>query len=231
LQTLESLLGVLGNIKRVYWNKATFEYYPETEDEFKRINILPAFFFVHEIPMDDPVLVSTADLTNYLGHINTFEGLAVPMSFYRETKIEYSAGRYINSFFNSYFIIEGLFGNGQWRKDAVVAELTKSPVFSGFVQAFLDEAAKINDPAEGWTKAQIDAELQKRTQPYTVEGVVKLIVETRGKLHHFSVASTQQQGTPFNHLDYKKIALISLTLASNALTHYIDTELAKTESN
>jgi hypothetical protein len=25
LQTLESLLGVLGNIKRVYWNKATFE--------------------------------------------------------------------------------------------------------------------------------------------------------------------------------------------------------------
>lgn len=33
LQTLESLLGVLGNIKRVYWNKATFEYYPETTEE------------------------------------------------------------------------------------------------------------------------------------------------------------------------------------------------------
>src|SRR5438128_1809113 len=44
LQTLESLLGVLGNIRRVHWTKATFEYYPETTEEYQRFNILPAFF-------------------------------------------------------------------------------------------------------------------------------------------------------------------------------------------
>jgi len=152
LQTLESLLGVLGNIKRVYWNKATFEYYPETTEEFQRFNILPAFFFMHEIPMDDPVEVSIADLTPYLRHIDTLNGLAVPMSFYREAKIEYSAGRYINSFFNSYFIIEGLFGNGKWRKEAVVKELTTSQVFSGFVKGLIDEVGNNNDPNEGMTK-------------------------------------------------------------------------------
>jgi hypothetical protein len=60
-----------------------------------------------------------------------------------------------------------------------------------------------------------------------VEGLVKLIVETRGKLHHFSIASTQAQGTPFNHLDYKKISIISFTLAGQSLTHYTQEELAK----
>lgn len=227
LQTLESLLGVVGNIKRIYWNKATFEYYPETEEEFKRINVMPAFFFMHEIPMNDPAHIPNADLKAYLEHIDTFEGLAVPMSFYREAKIEYGSGRYINCFFNSYFIIEGLFGNGKWRKEAIIAEFTKSQVFSGFVQQLLNEAEKITDPAEGWTKAQIEEELNKRSQPYTVEGLVKLIVETRGRLHHFSFGSTQQQGTPFNHLEYKRIALMGFTLAGNAIIHYIQEELGK----
>lgn len=228
LQTLESLLGTLGNIKRVYWNKATFEYYPETEAEFKRFNILPAFFFMHEFPMDDPALVSIADLTPYLRHIDTLNGLAAPMSFYREAKAEYSVGRYINSFFSSYFIIEGLFGNGQWRQRDVVRELTQSPVFSSFVKAYLDEVAMNNDPGEGMTKAQLIEELQN--QPFTVEGLVERIVETRGRLHHFSVTSTQTQGTPFNHLDYKRISLISFIFAGQSLTHYIERELAKPKS-
>lgn len=226
LQTLESLLGVLANIKRVFWNKATFEYYPETTEEFNRINILPAFFFMHEIPLDDPIEISIADLTPYLRRLDNLNRLAVPMSFYREAKVEYSAGRYINSFFNSYFIIEGLFGNGKWRKEAVVKELTDSSVFSGFVQSFLDEVDKNNDPNEGLTKAQLTDELQKINQPFTVEGLVKCLVETRGRLHHFSIASSKAQGTPFNHLDYKSISLIGFVMAGNSLMHYLQAELA-----
>jgi hypothetical protein len=230
LQTLESLLGTLGNIKRVYWNKATFEYYPETEAEFRRFNVLPAVFFMHEFPMDDPALVSIADLTPYLRHIDALNGLAAPMSFYREAKAEYSVGRYINSFFSSYFIIEGLFGNGQWRKRDIVRELTQSQVFSGFVKTYLDEVATNHDLGEGMTEEQLMEELQKINQPFTVEGLVKLIVETRGRLHHFSIASTQTQGTPFNHLDYKRISLICFLFAGQSLTHYVEQELAKPKS-
>ena len=229
LQTLESLLGVLGNIKRVHWAKATFEYYPETTEEHQRFNILPTFFFRHEVPLDDPAQVSIADLTPYLRHIDTLNGLAVPMSFYREAKMEYATGRYINSFFNSYFIIEGLFGNGKWRKEAVVKELTDSPVFSSFVQTLLDEVRNNAAPDEGMTKSQMTQELAKMNQPFTVEGLVKCIVETRGKLHHFSIASTKAQGTPFNHLDYKNIALIGFIMAGNSLMHYVHEELLKPE--
>ena len=229
LQTVESLLGILGNIKRIIWNKAVFEYYPETEEEFKRINILPAFFFLHELTTDDAADVSIATITPYLRRMGDLNKLAAPMSFFKESKNEYSSGRYITSFFNSYFIIEGLFGNGQWRKRDIVRELTSSPVFSGFVQSFLDSVEKIKNPAEGMTKDQTTEELKKFNQPFTVEGLVKIIVETRGKLHHFSISSTQPQGTPLNHFDYKRIALIGFTLAGDALSHYVGKELAKPE--
>lgn len=223
MQTLESLLGILGNIKRIYWNKPVFEYYPETSEEFARINILPAFFFLHEVPLDDPAQVLLSELAQYLMHIDELNGLAVPMSFYREAKNEFSLGRYINSFINSYFIIEGLFGDGKWRKEAVIRELTKSPVFSGFVQSFLDEVALNSDLGHGLTKEQLTEEITPR--PFTVEGLVKAMVETRGKLHHFSIGSTQRQGTPFNQLDYKRMALIAFTLAGNSLIHYLQAAL------
>ncbi len=224
MQRLESVLALAGNIKRVYWEKATFEYYPETTEEHARINILPPFFFIHEMPVDDPVLIASAALVGLVQHTSTFKPLVVPMSFFRETKSEYSAGRYINSFFNSYFIIEGLFGNGKWRKEAIVKELTNSKIFSSFVQDLLNETSSNSDRAEGMTKDQLESELKAINLPYTVDGLIKLIVETRGKLHHFSIESTQAQGTPFNHLDYKRIALIGLVLAGNALTHYLDEE-------
>lgn len=224
MQRLESVLALAGNIKRVFWERATFEYYPETTEEHARINILPAFFFIHEMPVDEPVLVSSAALVALVQHTAIFKPLVVPMSFFRETKSEYAIGRYINSFFNSYFIIEGLFGNGKWRKEAIVKELTNSQVFSSFVQGFLDKVARNSDRAEGMTKDQLESDLKSANLPYSVDGLVKLIVETRGKLHHFSINSTQAQGTPFNHLDYKQIALIGLVLAGNALTHYLDEE-------
>lgn len=229
IQTLESLLGILGNIKKVFWNKAVFEYYPETEEEFKRINILPAFFFMHELMMDDPAEVPIGLITPYLRRMDTLSTLAAPMAFFRESKNEYAVGRYINSFFNSYFIIEGLFGNGQWRKRDIVRELTTSQIFSGFVQDFLDKAGLNNDISQGMTKSQFLEELKKFSQPYTVEGLIKCIVETRGKLHHFSIASTQAQGTPFNNFDYKRISLIAFTLAGDGLSHYVQEALAKPE--
>jgi hypothetical protein len=229
MQNLESLMGILGNVKKIFWNKAIFEYYPETEAEFKRINILPAFFFLHELTVDDAREVPIQMIAPYLRRMRTLDGLAAPMAFFRESKNEYSIGRYINSFFNSYFVIEGLFGNGKWRKEAIVRELTQSSIFSAFVESYLDEVSKNNDPREGMTKAQLLKELQKVNQPFTSEGLLTLIVETRGRLHHFSIKSTQAQGTPLNNFDYKRIALIAFKLAGDALSHYLGEKLAEPE--
>jgi hypothetical protein len=221
LQLIEGILGMQGNIKRLYWNRPTFEYYPETTEEHARFDITPAWFFMNEMVPDEPHLVPTGILVRLLGNLSLFEPLNVPMAFYREAKLEYSASRYISTFFNSYFIIEGLFGNGKWKTEAVIKEFSNSTVFTKFVQDYMDEVAANNDLNEGMTKAQLEEELKSRDQPFTAEGLIRLIVKKRGELHHFSIESSQAQGTPLNNSDYKKIALISFILAGNALVHYI----------
>jgi len=222
LQLIEGLLGMQGNIKRIYWNKPTFEYYPETTEEHAQFNITPAWFYMNEMVPDEPKLVSLDILTWLINRLDVVGPLNVPMAFYREAKAEYSASRYINTFFNSYFIIEGLFGNGKWRTNAVIEELTKSTVFTGFVQDYLDEVAPNNDPFEGMTKAQLEGELKSKNQPFTTEGLINLIVKKRGELHHFSIGSSQPQGTPLNNSDFKNLALVTFILAGNALLYSID---------
>ncbi len=222
LQTLEGILALLGNIKRVYWNKPIYEYYPETTEEHARFDVIPPFFFHHELVPDQPRLIESQHLIRLLGQTKVFHPLAVPMAFYREAKAEYSAARYISAFFNSYFIIEGLFGNRQWRERDVCRELVNSPVFSGFVKELLDEVATNDDPLQGMTKAQLEEELKARDQPYTVEGLVRLIVKKRGELHHFTVGSSKAQGSPLNNLDYKRIAVMTFGFASNALLHFLE---------
>jgi hypothetical protein len=227
LQTLESVLALGGNIKRIYWNKAIFEYYPETEAELERIKVRPAFFFAHEVPVDMPVTIPLEQLAEFVRHTSILRPLNVPMSFYREAKMEYSGQRYINCFNNSYYIIEGLFGDGKWRKDAIVEKLTKSPVFLGFAQKVFDDIAANDDIENGTTKDMLLAELKAFNQPFTVDGLITLLVETRGKLHHFSIKNTQVQGTPFNHYDFKRIALIALQLAGSSILHFMDLEIKK----
>jgi hypothetical protein len=221
MQRLESCLALVGNIKRVFWNKAILEYYPETTEEHARFNVLPTWFFMHEMTTDAPRAVDTNTLAHLVGQRDLFQPLVVPMAFYREAKTEYSAARYINAFFNSYFIIEGLFGNGKFKTNGVIEELTKSSIFTGLVQKFLDEVSKNDDPDEGMTKAQLEAELKSKNQNYTAEGLIRYVIETRGSLHHFSMKSPRPQGTPLNNADYKRLALIAFTLAGNSLMYYL----------
>lgn len=230
LQTLESVLALGGNIKRIYWNKAIFEYYPETEAELDRIKVRPAFFFAHEVPVDIPVQLSLVQLEEFVRHTSVLRPLNVPMSFYREAKMEYTGQRYINCFNNAYYIIEGLFGDGKWRKDAIVDKLTKSQ-FAGFTKTLLDRIANNNDIENGTTKDMLIDELKAFNQPFTVDGLITLLVETRGKLHHFSIKNTQVQGTPFNHYDFKRIALIALELAGSSILSFMDLEIKTPADN
>src|SRR5688572_20663497 len=63
MQRLESTLALVGNLKRVHWEKATMEYYAETEAEHARLDIMPAWFFVREMNLNFPTHIETPTLT------------------------------------------------------------------------------------------------------------------------------------------------------------------------
>jgi hypothetical protein len=220
-QRIESSLALIGNIKRIRWDKAVFEYYPETTEEHAQFNIIPTWFYMREMKTDDPQMVPMPYLEILVKDQERFQPFIAPMAFLREAKADYTGSNYISAFFNSYFILEGLFGNGKWKSDVIINEFMNSPILTESAHKILDEAGKNNDPGKGIAKAQIEYELKSKGQDFTVRGLLKVIIKKRGDLHHFSMKSTKAQGTPFNRLDYKLISLITMVVASNALRYFL----------
>lgn len=224
MQRIESALALVGNLKRIHWEKATMEYYAETEAEHSRLDIMPAWFFIREMNLNFPTHLETPTLLQLVKGKDATEPLVVPMSFYREGKAEFSAGRYINAYINFYLVIEGLFANGKWDKNGVIRELSNSEPFTAIVQSIMNDTGNNHDLNEGTTREQLEAELNTRAQPFTTEGLIKLLVKKRGDLHHFSRSSTRPQGTPFNHMEYKTITFVLFRIASDSLIYWLTEE-------
>ncbi len=227
LQLIESTLGIGGNLKSVKWQKHRFEYYPETTEEVQRIEITPAWFFLHDYAPDDSDEFTHEKLTLMVTERNKFQNAIVPMAFFREGKNDYRTGRYINAFQNFFYIIEGLFGNGKYKSEALITELKNSVVFNKFVQELIDHANNIPSKAEGLPREQLEEILRKYKQDYSVEGVIRYLVNERGRLHHFYLGSSIQQGNPFNHFDFKVSSVIAMGIAGESLIFFLDQETQK----
>jgi hypothetical protein len=44
------------------------------------------------------------------------------------------------------------------------------------------------------------------------EGIISLIVQVRGNLHHFSQRSSKKKGTPFNQKDFETMAYLLMSI-------------------
>ena len=102
LQLLESVLGMMGNLKRIHGERPVFEYYPETTDEDERVQIVPSWVFLHEYKPDNPTSLDIRALPKLLVAADGLSNLGPAMSFYREGQNEYKLSRYINAFYNFY---------------------------------------------------------------------------------------------------------------------------------
>ena len=62
----------------------------------------------------------------------------------------------------------------------------------------------------------------------STEDILDFLVNTRGRLHHFSRRSTLKIGTPFNQRDYETVAFFTMGIALRAILqeiYYINKEL------
>ena len=56
--------------------------------------------------------------------------------------------------------------------------------------------------------AQVMFFLHEERKPFTVDGVIELIVQIRGNLAHFSQKSTKRKGHAFNQFDFRGVAYL-----------------------
>jgi hypothetical protein len=144
------------------------------------------------------------------------------MAFWREGKNEYQEKRYLQAFYNYYFVIEGLFANGQFTKRGVLKAFSESTEMSIVTDLAL-RSAKSRHPRL-WP--DVLALFGRYKCVETREGAQELLFLLRGELHHFAMNRGRLQPNPLLQEQFEapawlaqQFAFVAIARRNRALPH------------
>ena len=141
--------------------------------------------------------------------------MAIPRAFWREGIAEFNQLRYIQAFYNFYFVLEDFYADGAFTKAETLKRFSKSKEFTAItglaLKSFPDSSPK---HFKGLT--ELSRKL-KCGELADVEAVWKLLVAIRGSLHHYTSKDGGIRGTPYNQRDFETPAFFAMYLASCAI--------------
>jgi hypothetical protein len=205
IQALESALSLFMPLRQINWRYP--EYEPVFEEGEEKSDLGAVRVSRGKIP---PQRIVEKTFVSVVGIGLKAQSLTVVASFWREGENDWVAGKFINAFFNYYFVLEGLYGNRKTNNRRVEAEMLKSA-------GLLAQIEKFNSgqhPLQHLEK--LATMLNVNTIP-TSEQLVGLLVSTRGKLHHFQNNPNREQGSPLVHDKYEGIAYLARQLAHGSI--------------
>ena len=204
-QQLESMLAYSVEIRNVHWESPTYMLIPETDQERERVHINSLKVSPGRRP---PAVLGSAEVRTIVRNRETYKQLTVVQGFWREGRNDYDDGQYIDAFANFYYILEDRYAPGIADEKLVLRRFKASDELRTFVQAVINST--IANPPDN--HQQVVAMLSHRQKQYDVDGVLYLLCETRGEVHHFVEKSRRVYGNPFRNRHYGGIALIALML-------------------
>ena len=223
-QELESLLSfdTGGSLKSIAWDEPKENFIPETEEEKRQVGVY-SFHFTKEYP-DYPAHLGERVFAEVIATKEYFASLVVPLAFYREGINEYHSRRYINAFYNFYFVLEDMYGKGKTRNKAIGDAFRKSEAFRGFMIWTIEESLVKYEKH----RINIQKFCEEEEVPYDTDGLIDLLLKVRGNLHHYSGRSSKHVGTPFVREEFASVAFITLGLAVRAiLQRMVEINLAR----
>lgn len=212
LQYLEADLSFSANLKKIYWEDPELNFIPENDEDRKNVNVL-SFSRNREYP-DKSKILTLDGFKKIVANKEKYEFLTIVKSFFREGLREYHSFRYINAFYNFYFVIEDLYGKGKTRNYAIEEEFKKNKTFREFIDWMIKSLS-------GRHKANIMKFLLEENKSYDIDGLIEIIVKIRGNLHHFSSKSSKHKGTQLNQRDFESIAYLLLGLSVRSILQKI----------
>lgn len=203
-KNLESVINYLGAVGSFWWgirsvsiDDMKMEFIPENDDEKKSLSVL-SFSNKKTFPKRKSV-APAHQFRDILEMRQNWDYITVPMSFYREGNVEFDNLRFKNAFINYFFMLEGLYGDGKSGKASQIKALLSHQEVHDAVTKAMGSIRKVNADKH---LTKLSSLLQKYSYDDSVEGVISLLVHTRGILSHFYIESSQHQGTPLNQGDF-----------------------------
>ena len=205
-QQLESMLACSVEVRKVHWESPTYTLIPETDQEKARVHINSLRVTPGRRKSD---VLRPGEIQTIVRNREKYKQLKIVQAFWREGRNDYDDQQYIDAFANFYYILEDRYAPGVSDKNTVFRKFQASDELREFVQIVIDKN-KADPPLN---HQQVLEMLQYRQKQFDVEGVLYLLCETRGEVHHFVEKSRRVYGNPFRNKQYGGIALTALVLA------------------
>jgi len=211
IEYIESILSFQFEVKKIYLEEAERFFVPENEEEMGKIDVMS--FSLQKRPYPEQTRRLTLDdFKDILQGRSKYQPFKVACLFHREGIREFSSFRYIQAFYNFYFVLEDLYGQGKTNNNQIGEKFKSNQTLRAIVQRMLDTFIK------GEHLTNIQNFLAEEKIPFGVDGILELVVQVRGNLHHYSGKSTKRKGTPLNQGDFESIAFLLMGLSQFSLT-------------
>jgi hypothetical protein len=214
LQSLEANLSFSsGSLKRIHWDTPKQERIPETDEE-RQYATVSSIGLSFKDPRPRVILLPNAATALVTASLKENDYLVVPKAFWHEAMNEYADRRYIQAYYNFYFVIEGLFGNGKSSEVAILKAFQQSAEMAALTRWALQFVQ--SKPSHWESLLQFYVDLGCTTD---LEGTQRLLVRLRGSLHHYSIKSSKGrlQPNPLSQNGFLSPAWLAMCLATRAL--------------
>ncbi len=209
LQALESELSFAaqGALQRLRWDRVTEERIPETDEERSLVSV-PEVGLASDYPPRE-VSLSPEEIRTAIEDGCFFPELTLPKAFLREGMNEFSNFRYIQAFYNFFFVIEGFYSQGKSAEKEVLKAFASSPELTHVTEWAFDQSCQ-----DERHKANLLGHLQEEHCQQNPAGIQKMILRARGRLHHFPGSGRRRGVTPFSQAEFESVSWLLMRIAS-----------------
>jgi hypothetical protein len=182
LRVLEGLLTSYG-LDEICIDGMSKEWIPETAEEKESLGVTKIQVSNSARPDTEFPLVGFAVMARSVMAVDDVRDLDVALSFFRRGRLDMLSERYIEAYYDYFFVLETLYGSGKARKDALAAEFAASPLLVEVTRKVMHGESLARFIAERPASIQRINEKYVRATPAEV---LASLIETRGFLHHHS---------------------------------------------
>jgi hypothetical protein len=211
LQAIESTFSFLtGALKRVLWSREKLLYFPENEAERSSAHI-PTFDSSTSY-REEWIDLDEGKLANLLDAKARYLPLKVPMAWLREGLNDFERLRYVEAFNDFYFVVEDFYSGGKTAQKEVLKQMKASAELKQ-TAGWAADAAKNS----GRLLPRLEAMLNTEGLQLDANGLIELLVKTRGRTHHYTSKASGRYPDPFEQASYESIAWVAMGVAAKAI--------------
>ncbi len=206
IEYIESMLSYHFETKKIYLEEAERFFVPENEEEIGKIDVM-SYSLQKRQYSEQTRRLTVADFKEIIQQRSKYEPFKMVNLFHREGIREFGSFRYIQAFYNFYFVLEDLYGQGKTSNNEIGKKFKSNQTLRDIVQKMLNTFIK------GEHLKNIQNFLLEENISFGIDGLLDLVVQVRGNLHHYSGKSTKRKGTPLNQGDFESMAYLLMGLS------------------